>query len=71
MLMYCEILAKVCNFLLSRLQIFATRVSKPSLLFKLIPNSYLLLLFLMTSLSLLKMVKSSLIEKGSSVLKMR
>ena len=71
MFMYCEILAKVCNFLLSRLQIFATRVSKPSLLFKLIPNSYLLLLFLMTSLSLLKMVKSSLIEKGSLVLKMR
>ena len=61
--MYCEILDKACNFLLTRLQIFATWVSKPSLLFKLIPNSFLLL-FLMTLLSIL-------IEKGSSALKMR
>ena len=60
--MYCEILDKACNFLLALLQIFATWVSKPSLLFKLIPNSFLLLLFLMTSLSML-------IAKGSSYLK--
>ena len=71
MFMHCGILAKVCSFLLSQLQISATRVSKPSLLFKLIPNSYLLLLFLMNSLSILRRVKSSLIEKGWSVLKMR
>ena len=61
--MYCEILTKACNFLLTQLQIYATSVSKPSLLFKLIPNSFLLL-FLMTSLSMLT-------EKGSSLLKMR
>ena len=64
MFMYCEILAKACNFLLTWLQIFTTWVSNPKLLFKLIPNSFLLLLFLMTPLS-------TLIEKGSSVLKMR
>ena len=46
------------------LQIFVSWVSKPSLLFKLIPKSFLLLLFLMTSLSIL-------IETGSSVLKMK
>ena len=62
--MYCKILAQACNFLLTWLQIFAKWVSKPSLLFELIPNSVLLLLFLMTSLSLL-------IEKGLCVLKMR
>ena len=64
MLMNCEILAKACNVLRTRLQIFVTWVSKPSLLFKLIHNSFLSLPFLMTSLS-------TWIEKSSSVLKMR
>ena len=61
---YYGILAKVCHFLHTLLQIFAKWVSKPTLLCKLISNRFLLLLFLMTSLSIL-------IEKGSCVLKMR
>ena len=64
MLMNCEILAKTCNFLLPQQRILATSVSKLNLLFKLILNSLLSLLFLMTSLFIL-------IEKDSSVLKMR
>ena len=64
MFMNRKILAEACNFLLTRLQIIVTWVSKPSLLFKLIPKSFLLLLFLMTLWSIL-------IEKNSSVLNMR
>ena len=64
MLMNCEILAKTCNFLLTQQRILATWVSKLNLLFKLILNSLLSLFFLMTSLFIL-------IEKDSSVLKMR
>ena len=52
------------RFLLTRLQIFVTLILKPSLLFKLHPNSFLSLIFLMTSLSIL-------IENDSSILKMR
>ena len=60
MLMNCEILGKTYNFLLTRLQIFVTWVSKSSLLFKFIPNSLLSLLFLITSLSILKGILSLL-----------
>ena len=60
MLMNCEILDKTYNFLLTRLQIFVTWVSKSSLLFKFIPNSLLSLLFLITSLSILKGILSLL-----------
>ena len=60
MLMNCEILGKICNFLLTRLQIFVTWVSKCSLSFKFIPNSLLSLFFLITSLSILKGILSLL-----------
>ena len=40
MLIIYEIIAKACNFLLTWLQVFITVVAKPSLLFKLIPDSF-------------------------------
>ena len=58
-----RVLAKACNFLLTLAQIFLTSLSKPSILSKFIPNSFLSWLLLMTL--------SILIEKGSSLLKMR
>ena len=50
--MKCEILDKKSNPLLTCLQIFVPYVSKPSLTFKVASNSFLLLLFLMNSLSI-------------------
>ena len=50
--MKCEILDKKSNPLLTCLQIFVPYVSKPTLIFKLASNSFLLLLFLMNLLSI-------------------
>ena len=60
----CEIPAKACNLFHAQLRLFVTRVSKLNLLLNLILKSFLLLLFLMTSLSIS-------IENGSSLLKIR